>query len=125
MLPRLRVCQWETVVAVKYQALIKLGMINSRMKDFFDLRYMAKRFEFEGSKLSKAIKATFARHILHIVNVPEAGELTKSRKNRSLPMHPAVYDVFSQLWANMAKRVEGSSVIPACPMCSAGQVECN
>ena len=28
------------------------------------------------------------RSILHVVNNREAGELTKSRKNRSLPMHP-------------------------------------
>ena len=59
--PRLRVYQWETVVAEKYQALVELGITNSRMKDFFDLRYLAKQFEFAGLKLSKAIKTTFAR----------------------------------------------------------------
>lgn len=59
--PRLRICPWETVVAEKYQALVELGMANSRMKDFFDLQHMAKKFEFEGLKLSKAIQATFER----------------------------------------------------------------
>ena len=59
--PRLRVCPWETVVAEKYQALVDLGMTNSRMKDFFDLRYVAKEFAFDGTKLAQAIEATFAR----------------------------------------------------------------
>lgn len=54
-----------------------------------------------------------SRRILHIVNVPEAGEFTKSRKNRSLPMHPAVHVVLSQLWAEMPKRIEGGLVVPA------------
>jgi len=59
--PRLSVYPWETVVAEKYQALVELGMTNSRMKDFFDLRYMAREFEFNGARLSKAVRATFER----------------------------------------------------------------
>ncbi len=59
--PRLSVYPWETVVSEKYQALIELGMTNSRMKDFFDLQYMAREMEFDGASLSKAIRATFDR----------------------------------------------------------------
>lgn len=59
--PRLRIYPWETVVAEKYQALVELGMTNSRMKDFFDLRYMARQLEFEGGVLSVAIRSTFER----------------------------------------------------------------
>ncbi len=59
--PRLRVCPWETVVAEKCQALVDLGMTNSRMKDFFDLRYMAREFAFDGKQLARAIEATFRR----------------------------------------------------------------
>ncbi len=59
--PRLRIYPWETVVAEKYQAMVELGMTNSRMKDFFDLQHLANRFEFDGVKLSKAIQATFKR----------------------------------------------------------------
>lgn len=59
--PRLRVCPWETVVAEKYQALVDLGMTNSRMKDFFDLRYLAREFAFDGAQLARAIEATFRR----------------------------------------------------------------
>ncbi|MEJ2430168.1 MAG: nucleotidyl transferase AbiEii/AbiGii toxin family protein [Deltaproteobacteria bacterium] len=41
--------------------MVALGMVNSRMKDFFDLRVIAKLFTFDGSKLVKAIRATFNR----------------------------------------------------------------
>lgn len=51
----------ETVVAEKYQALVYLGMANSRMKDFYDLWVMAQRLDFDGAMLSEAINNTFAR----------------------------------------------------------------
>lgn len=59
--PRLYVYPRETVVAEKYQAMVALGMANSRMKDFYDLCVLAKKFEFSGSVLCRAIRATFAR----------------------------------------------------------------
>lgn len=59
--PRLSVYPWETVVAEKYHVLVDLGMTNSRMKDFFDIRYMAREIGFNGASLSKAIRATFER----------------------------------------------------------------
>jgi len=37
----------ETVVAEKFQALVALGMLNSRMKDFFDLWAISQRFSFD------------------------------------------------------------------------------
>jgi hypothetical protein len=57
----LRVYPRETVVAEKCQAMVVLGMANSRMKDFFDLYYLSQQFEFSGSLLTKALKATFHR----------------------------------------------------------------
>lgn len=51
----------ETVVAEKLEALVSLGMLNSRMKDFFDLWVIAKTFAFEGPTLAQAVAATFAR----------------------------------------------------------------
>lgn len=51
----------ETVVSEKLQALIYLGMRNSRMKDFYDLYLMARTFSFEGPVLIEAIRATFAQ----------------------------------------------------------------
>jgi len=51
----------ETVVAEKYQALVSLGVANTRMKDFYDLWVLAREYEFEGAILLQAIKATFSR----------------------------------------------------------------
>ncbi len=51
----------ESVVAEKFQAMVMLGIANSRMKDFFDLWALACQFEFDGPLLSRAIQATFAR----------------------------------------------------------------
>jgi len=59
--PKLRAYPPETVVAEKFQAMTALGMINTRMKDFFDLWAIANTFAFEGPILAKAIAATFAR----------------------------------------------------------------
>jgi len=51
----------ETVVAEKFQAMVALGIANSRMKDFFDLWCLARDFAFDGQKLAEAIGATFRR----------------------------------------------------------------
>ncbi len=59
--PRLRVYPRETVVAEKLEALVKLGMANSRMKDFFDVVVLSRLFDFEGDLLAAAIRATFER----------------------------------------------------------------
>ncbi|GIW88285.1 MAG: hypothetical protein KatS3mg108_2609 [Isosphaeraceae bacterium] len=59
--PRLRAYPRETVVAEKLEALVKLGLANSRMKDFYDLFVMANTFPFEGELLSRAITNTFER----------------------------------------------------------------
>jgi len=59
--PKLRAYPPETVVAEKFQALFALGMLNSRMKDFFDLWAISETFSFEGPVLADAIAATFDR----------------------------------------------------------------
>jgi predicted nucleotidyltransferase component of viral defense system len=57
----LRAYPRETVVAEKLEALVKLGMVNTRMKDFYDLWILALEFEFSGPLLCKAIEATFEK----------------------------------------------------------------
>lgn len=59
--PNIRVYPRETVVAEKFQAMVILGIANSRMKDFYDLYILARDFDFNGSTLVQAIKATFMR----------------------------------------------------------------
>jgi len=57
--PHLQSYTRESVVAEKFEAMVKLGMLNSRMKDFFDLWSLSQEFSFEGATLSNAIKTTF------------------------------------------------------------------
>lgn len=59
--PRLRAYPRETVIAEKLQAMVMLGIANSRMKDFYDIFILGKDFEFNGPVLVKAVKATFKR----------------------------------------------------------------
>jgi hypothetical protein len=51
----------ETVVAEKFQAMVELGMANTRLKDFFDLWAIANTFEFDGETLAEAFARTFDR----------------------------------------------------------------
>jgi predicted nucleotidyltransferase component of viral defense system len=59
--PRLRAYPRETVVAEKLDAMVQLGMANSRMKDFYDIAVLARDFDFDGELLARAIRATFER----------------------------------------------------------------
>jgi predicted nucleotidyltransferase component of viral defense system len=59
--PKLRMYPVETVVAEKLEAAVKLGMINSRMKDFYDVLVIFRRFPYDESTLARAIAETFAR----------------------------------------------------------------
>jgi hypothetical protein len=59
--PTVLVYPREAVVAEKLEAMVVLGDRNSRIKDFFDLNYLATHFEFEGETLVEAVRRTFAR----------------------------------------------------------------
>ncbi len=59
--PVLNVYPRESVVAEKLEAMVSLGIVNSRMKDFYDLQEFAITFDFDGAPLRDAIKATFDR----------------------------------------------------------------
>jgi hypothetical protein len=59
--PVLRAYPRETVVAEKVEALTALGLLNSRLKDFYDLALLSRMYPFEGERLVTAVSATF-RH---------------------------------------------------------------
>ena len=59
--PILRAYPPETVVAEKTEAIVSLGIGNSRMKDFYDLWTIAQTFAFDGDGLAEAIRRTFER----------------------------------------------------------------
>ncbi len=62
----------ETVIAEKFQAMVFLGALNSRMKDFYDVWLLARRFDFDGCVLARALAATFARRETRIEPEPVA-----------------------------------------------------
>ncbi len=73
--PELRSYPKETVVAEKLHAIVVHGVVNSRMKDYYDLRLLSRLFDFEGSLLTKAIQATFERRNTPVpVSTPIAGQ---------------------------------------------------
>jgi len=59
--PRLQVYSRESAIAEKFEAMVKLGQLNSRMKDFYDVWLLSRQFEFKGPTLVAAIKKTFSR----------------------------------------------------------------
>jgi hypothetical protein len=59
--PKLLCYSRESAIAEKFETLVKLGALNSRMKDFYDIWLLSRLFEFDGAKLSEAIRLTFAR----------------------------------------------------------------
>jgi hypothetical protein len=59
--PHLRAYARETVIAEKFQAMVALGRANSRMKDYHDIWLMSRSFEFDETRLARAIAATFRR----------------------------------------------------------------
>jgi hypothetical protein len=59
--PRLLSYPRETVIAEKFEAMVKLGIANTRMKDFHDLKTLSEHFQFDSESLVTAIQRTFER----------------------------------------------------------------
>lgn len=51
----------ESVVAEKFEAMITLSTLNSRMKDFYDLFVLSDRYDFDGRVLQESVYETFSR----------------------------------------------------------------
>jgi hypothetical protein len=70
--PRLRASAPETVIAEKFQAMVMLGRLNSRMKDSYDIWILSRSFDFGDDRL-REIAATFERRETAIpVDLPNA-----------------------------------------------------
>ena len=59
--PRLLCYSRESSISEKLEAMVKLGELNSRMKDFYDIWLLSKHFAFDGANLAEAIRMTFER----------------------------------------------------------------
>lgn len=60
----------ESTVAEKFQAMVKLGLFNSRMKDFYDIWFLSRRFDFNGETLIEAIEKTFEKRKTKLISEP-------------------------------------------------------
>ena len=72
--PELKGYSKESTIAEKFHAMVKLGIVNSRMKVFYDIWFLSRTFNFQGAILAKAIAKTFAN------------------RGTPLPVAPAVFD---------------------------------
>ena len=68
--PKLKIYPVYGVVAEKFQAMVNLGLANSRMKDFYDICVIAHTMNLDGELLSQAVKATFERRKTPISTKP-------------------------------------------------------
>lgn len=89
--PRLRAYAKETVVAEKFEAMIRLGEANSRMKDFYDILALQRLFDFEGPRLAASLRATFDRRGTPL---PETPPLALTNAFAALPIKAQQWTAF-------------------------------
>lgn len=59
--PIIRTYSLESTIAEKFDAILQRFELTSRMKDFYDIYYLSRTFNFEGAKLQAAIFETLQR----------------------------------------------------------------
>lgn len=57
--PTVNTYSLETTIAEKIDAILSLMEFSSRMKDYYDIYYLANKFDFDGSVLTEALRKTF------------------------------------------------------------------
>ncbi|MCM1537985.1 MAG: nucleotidyl transferase AbiEii/AbiGii toxin family protein [bacterium] len=57
--PTVNTYSLETTIAEKIDAILSLMEFSSRMKDYYDIYYLANKFDFDGSTLTEALRKTF------------------------------------------------------------------
>jgi hypothetical protein len=80
--PTLRIYPPETVVAEKAEAMVHLGSLNSRMKDFYDIWRISQKFNFKGTDLCEAIRRTFGNRDTAVIEFDDlVAELLKNENS--------------------------------------------
>ncbi len=87
--PRLLCYSRESAIAEKFEAMVKLRELNSRMKDFYDIWLLSRQFEFEGNELAEAIRLTFENRgtEMHDVVTAFTDEFIKSKDKQWAAFH--------------------------------------
>jgi predicted nucleotidyltransferase component of viral defense system len=70
--PRIRGYTRESLIAEKFHTMVRRGLLNSRMRDFFDVWILSRQFDFDGGVLTAAVRETFARRDLEVAPRPVA-----------------------------------------------------
>lgn len=90
----------SAVIAEKFETMIALGSISSRMKDYYDIAYIFDHYDIPERELKEAIFATF------------------SRRNTELPEHPELFspsfidsEKIRALWSGFLKRTQLHEVV--------------
>jgi hypothetical protein len=87
------------VVAEKFEALVTLGVANSRLKDFYDLWVISRTFQLRRSALVEAIQRTFERRRTILPSVVPVG----------------LTDEFAEAWAAQWRAFRGRDRMAAAP----------
>ncbi len=61
--PRILAYRKETTITEKLDAMLELGMLNSRMKDFYDIAVLGDLFSFNGAELQRAVRVSLKRGV--------------------------------------------------------------
>ncbi|MHB8793245.1 MAG: nucleotidyl transferase AbiEii/AbiGii toxin family protein [Thermoleophilia bacterium] len=61
LVPHILAYQPPTAVAEKFEAMVNLGLVNSRLKDFYDIWMLSQTLNFDGQELAAALSATFSK----------------------------------------------------------------
>lgn len=116
--PHLKGYPPESVISEKFEAMIKLGLLNSRMKDFYDIWLMMHQFDFDGSNLAGALKKTFEHRK---TNIPNGKPLFAEEIYNKVSDKQALWKIFlkkgdisriSDTFATIAKEIEDFLIKP-------------
>lgn len=123
--PILRGYSRESLIAEKFETMVKLGMLNSRMKDFFDLWVLSRQFEFDGQVLATAIQRTFTTRGTAIPTQPViftqafAEDRVKAEQWRGF-LQTMRLETVPEVWREMLEAI-GRFVSPIVTAVAAGQ----
>lgn len=70
--PELKGYTPETMIAEKLDAMVKLGLANSRMKDFYDIWTIVNRFQIKPEKIAPVIREVFKNRKTIVREIPKA-----------------------------------------------------
>lgn len=101
--PTLKTYPRETVIAEKFEAMVRLGAANTRMKDFYDVWLLSEESSFDGALITTAVESTFERRKTLLPNGAPAvfqAEFAAEKQRQ-------------QQWAAFLKRIGAEALAPA------------